>query len=296
MTTTAYGSSTVKRQRRTNADLDALDAALHEAAQEAQPTSVRHLFYVMTTKPVGVPKTESGYRCVQRRLLGLRRAGVIPYDWISDNTRWRVKPESDRSMDAALRRTQSFYRRDLWIEQSGYVEVWCESDSVAGVISSVTHEWDVPLLAVHGFSSESFLYDCADELADVGKPCFLYFFGDYDPSGLDIPRTVEAGLRRFAPQAEIHFERVAVTPVQIDAWNLPGRPPKATDSRSRGFEGSCVEIEAIPAAQLREMVRDCITRHIDFRTWERAKAIEREERESLRQVLDLWGRWQEAGS
>jgi hypothetical protein len=52
------------------------------------------------------------------------------------------------------------------------------------------------------------------------------YFGDHDPSGVDITRAVEEGLREFAPDAEIHFERVAVTRKQIGELNLPTRPTK----------------------------------------------------------------------
>ncbi len=36
------------------------------------------------------------------------------------------------------------------------------------------------------------------------------YFGDLDPSGVDIPRTVECGIRELAPAVDLHFERVAV--------------------------------------------------------------------------------------
>ena len=37
------------------------------------------------------------------------------------------------------------------------------------------------------------------------------YFGDHDPSGKDISRNIEDRLHEFAPGAEIHFRRVAVT-------------------------------------------------------------------------------------
>ena len=283
-----YETSRVKRPRRTNAEIAVLEEALIAAVGEENPTSVRHAFYVMTTLPVGIPKTEAGYDCVQRRLLLLRRRGAIPYYWISDGTRFRIKPESYGNLGHALQSAQMHYRRDLWRRQPAYVEIWCESDSVAGVIQPVTQEWDVPLLTARGFSSESYLYTCGQELADVRKPCFIYYFGDYDPSGLLIPEKIEEGLRHFAPEAEIHFTREAVTADQIALWNLPGRPPKATDSRAKRFWGECVEIEAIPASQLRQMVTACIEGHIDSELLARTKAIEAEEQRSLEALVARW--------
>ena len=37
-------------------------------------------------------KTEAGYTKVQTDLVQMRRAGVLPYDWLADNTRWQRKP------------------------------------------------------------------------------------------------------------------------------------------------------------------------------------------------------------
>jgi hypothetical protein len=40
-------------------------------------------------------------------------------------------------------------------------------------------------------------------------------------------RNVEARLRELAPDADLHFERIAVTPEQITACSLPTRPTQA---------------------------------------------------------------------
>ena len=81
--------------------------------------------------------------------------------------------------------------------------------------------------------------------------------------GQDAARDIEAKLRRYAPDAEIHFERVAVTRQQVEQWNFPTRPTKMFDTRAKKFNGTSVELDAILAAQLRTLVRDCIERHVD---------------------------------
>src|SRR5690606_20172078 len=92
-----------------------------------------------------VEKDESGYGRVQRQMLAMRREGIIPYGWVADNTRWRIKPDTETSLGAFLRRSARFYRQDLWIRSDTYVEIWCEKDSIAGVIHAITDEYDVPL-------------------------------------------------------------------------------------------------------------------------------------------------------
>jgi hypothetical protein len=75
-------------------------------------------------------------------------------------------------------------------------------------------------------------------------------------------------LRELAPDAEIHFERLAVTLEQIAHLNLPLRPTKHSDSRAARFEAEygqgSVELDAIHPDALRAIVREAIERHVDF--------------------------------
>jgi hypothetical protein len=149
----------------------------------------------------------------------------------------------------------------------------------------VTAEWDVPLMVTRGYASLSYLHDAAETIAAEDKPAFLYYFGDFDPSGLDITRSVEARLHEFAPDAEIHFERVAVTKEQIEEWELPTRPTKKTDTRSKGFQGESVEVDAISPDELRELVRECIEQHVDERALEITRIAEESERKILTEMI-----------
>jgi hypothetical protein len=184
-------------------------------------------------------------------------------------------------MESALRRTAEAYRRSVWDNQDVYVEVWLEKDALAGVLYEETQSWDVPLMVTRGYSSLSYLYEAAEVIRNMDKPTFLYYFGDYDPSGVDITANVERRLREFAPEATIHFSRVAVTEEQIQQWQLPSRPTKKTDSRSQGFAGESVEVDSIEPGQLRELVEGCIRRHIDPRAHRVLRQVEDRERQIL---------------
>jgi hypothetical protein len=218
----------------------------------------------------------------------MRREQVIPFGWIADSTRWQRKPDTYSSMEAALEFTAQCYRRSIWNDQDVYCEIWLEKDALAGVLYQETEQWDVPLMVTRGYPSLSYLYEAAEAIAAKGKPAYLYYFGDYDPSGVDITRAVEAGIREFAPDAEIYFERVAVTEDQIEAWNLPTRPTKKTDSRSKTFAGDSVEVDAISPAMLRGLARDCIDRHMDYFALERLREVEEAERETLLRISQAW--------
>ncbi len=277
----SYVPRTIKRKRRTKAELDRIRQAIFKELQADHPQTIRGCFYQLTSKGA-IDKTEKQYKgTVIRLLVEMRIVGTVPFDWISDNTRWQRKPRTWSSMEAALNNTARTYRRALWDDQDAYVEIWCEKDALAGVLLEETAKWDVPLMVSRGFASITYLHECAQAIAAQGKPAYLYYFGDHDPSGVTIDKTIEKRLRQFAPDAEIHFERVAVTREQIDELKLPTRPTKQTDSRSKSFKGRSVEVDAIPASKLRELVRACIERHVDQRQLEITRVAERSEKELL---------------
>lgn len=285
----SYGPSHTRRVRRTKADIDAVEVAIYATLEADHPQTVRGLFYQLVSQGV-VPKTEAAYKGLVGRLaVRMRRAGVLPYAWLADNTRWMRKPRTYGSLEACLERTAATYRRAVWDDMPGYVEVWLEKDALAGVLYAVTEPWDVPLMVTRGYPSLSFLFEAAETLKEERKPAYLYYFGDFDPSGMDIPRTVEAELRRMAPEAEIYFERVAVTEAQIRELHLPTRPTKKTDSRARSFGQQSVEVDAIRARRLRSMVDECIQRHIDQHQFAVLQMAEASERSILLTLADRWG-------
>ncbi len=270
----------LKRTRRTKAQMEAIRDAIFSELEETHPQTVRHVFYRMVAMGV-VPKLEKlGYQTVMAQLLKMRKSGRVPWGWVADATRWRIKPTSYGSLEEALVRNARFYRRDIWAQAEVYVEVWCESDSIGGIIVEETREWDVPLLTSRGFASASYLYDCAEEIARLGRPAYLYYFGDWDPSGKIIPEVIERELREHAPDAEIHFERIAITEEQIREYDLPTKPPKKS-THSKNFTGGTVEIEALQVSDLLALVNDCIERHIDPHHLKITKVAERSERALL---------------
>jgi hypothetical protein len=88
---------------------------------------------------------------------------------------------------------------------------------------------NVPLMVARGYSSLSFLHGSAEYIAELDVPAYVYHLGDFDPSGVNAADKIEAMLRELAPAATIYFERTAVLPEQITAWNLLTRPTKASD-------------------------------------------------------------------
>ncbi len=275
-----------QRHRVTKSGLIERREAIFGIVRAAQPATVRQIFYLASVRSI-VAKDESGYDRVQGDLLAMRREGQLPYGWIVDHTRWQRRPVTFDSIDEALADTAATYRKALWRDSDSYVEIWLEKDALSGVVLPVTKKFDVPLMVARGYASETFLHAAGDYMGAVEKPCFVYHFGDFDPSGQDAARAVEKGLRQHAPGAEIHFDRVAVTPCQIDDWSLPTRPTKQSDSRAKKFGPVSVELDAINPNKLRELVEDVITRHLPPDQYEIQIEAEKSERKLFQGLAGL---------
>lgn len=280
------------KKRRTKDEVDQVRRAIIDTLEQERPMTVRQVFYQLVSQGV-IAKSEKEYKnTVVRLLTDMRRDGSIPFNWIADNTRWMRKAITYDSLQDALYTTAMTYRRSLWQESDAYVEIWLEKDALAGVLFQVTEEWDVPLMVTRGYPSVSFLHSAAEDIksqSEFGRTTYLYYFGDYDPSGVDIPRFVERQLREFAPEARMLFECIAVTPEQIRQLNLPTRPTKRTDSRAKNFDDSVsVEVDAIPPRVLRSMVQDCITNHLDEYELSQIRKTEEWERETLQAISSKW--------
>ncbi|CAI7979449.1 conserved hypothetical protein [Frankia sp. Hr75.2] len=278
-----YGSSTVKRQRRNSAQLDALDAAIVQVVTEDAPLTLRGVYYRVLSLGA-VEKSENDYRAIGRELLKLRRTGVIPYTSITDGTRWIMKPTSWDSLGEMLDDAAASYRRALWHDQPAHVEVYAEKDAIAGILHDVTARWDVPLGVLRGYASESFTWNVAEAIKAQGKAAYVYHFGDHDPSGVNQFEVFAERVRGFAPDADITFVRAAVTPEQIEQWALPTRPTKQSDTRARNFTGESVEIDAVRSPVLRDLVERSITQHIDPYRLAAIREVEASERDLLVQM------------
>jgi hypothetical protein len=283
-----YRSSPIKAPPRKRATVDEVNSRrghLVAILDEMQPMTVRQVFYQATVRGV-IDKTEAGYKKIQTDLVWLREHGLVPYSALADSTRWQRKPRTFSGIEDALRETARLYRRSLWADADCYVEIWLEKDALAGVVAPVTYEYDVPLMVARGYASLSFLQSAAEQIRELERPTYIYHLGDFDPSGVDAGRNIERRLREFAgSEIDIHFERLAVTQEQIEAWTLPSRPTKATDSRSRSFGFTeSVELDAIRPAELRWLVEATIQQHMPV---EQLKVL-REAEKSEKELLTVW--------
>jgi hypothetical protein len=265
--------------------LDQLDEEIITVLKEDHPQSVRHIFYRLTDPrlPAPVEKSDRGYRHVQDRCVKLRRAGLLPYDWIADMSRRGFFVHTYDGAADFLRRMGGLYRADLWQQAQRRCEVWVESRSIASVLQPLCNELAVDLFPCGGFSSLSFAHEAAEQNNQSGdlRPLVVFYVGDYDPAGVLIDQALERELRQHL-RAEIHleFRRIGINEVQVRRYDLPTKPRKVGDKRAKHVTYT-VEAEALPAKILRDILRWHIEALLPQDALEVCRAAERSEREHL---------------
>jgi hypothetical protein len=289
-TAATYEASPVKRLRATKAEMEERAEFLVAYALRHGPITVRGLYYQAEVAGLpGIDKTEASYGKIQRQVLDLRRARRPPYNRIADATRWMRKPRSYDSIEDALGETARLYRRNLWRDANEYVEIWVEKDALAGVIYPVTARYDVPLMVARGFSSETFAYEAVAARGDDERPYYVYYFGDFDRSGLDAAHSLQEKLERFADDRpfSIVFEQVAVTRDQIQQYRLSTRPHKRESAADKAWPHAfACELDAFAPDDLRWLVQEVTERHLPSDQLQILKAAEESERKIFTRLVN----------
>lgn len=286
-----YRAGTIKRFRRSKAEIEQLDEQIISVLAEDHPQSVRHVFYRMTDPrlPQPVEKSDKGYRDVQGRCAVLRLSGRVPYSWIADMSRRGYFTTTFSSASDFIERMSGLYRADLWRGADVQCEVWCESRSIASVIQQDCDDLAVDLYPCGGFPSLSFMYEAAQSINRSGdcRPLHVFYVGDYDPAGVLIDQNVQKGLREHLnADIDLVFTRIGINEEQIETYDLPTKPRKLGDVRSLHVK-STVEAEALPAHILRELLRESVEALLPPGALHATKIAERSERAHLMLMANL---------
>ncbi|MGW2546561.1 hypothetical protein ACWC5I_38240 [Kitasatospora sp. NPDC001574] len=275
--------------------MEALRAALYAMVEAARPCSVRHVYYlgigVLWDKDTG--RSRRNYSTAVRELGHMREHGMLPWEWITDGTRTVRQETQYASPQDALLRLADGYRRDLWASQSRRVEVWVESDSLAGVLAPVTSAWGVGLYSCRGQSSKTFVWEAAQEYVRLGTGVSTVFAGDWDPSGRAVPRSVVERMQRYGAEGlDLDFRQIAVTADDVRSGELTAHGVNEADVNYQRYRQECldegidprtaVEVEALDPGVLRGRL-DAAIEHLvdDVAQWNALSRAEESERRLL---------------
>jgi hypothetical protein len=269
--------------------LDLIEA-MRDLAEAAQPITGRGIGYKLFTAGLIPSMARSEMARVYRLLKEARERGLIPWEWIVDETRSIERVSTWANPAAYARAVARSYRRDFWDQQPARCEVWSEKGTVRGVLAPVLDEYAVGFRVMHGFSSATSVYDVSQD--DDGRELIALYVGDFDPSGMfmseeDLPKRL----------ADYDGDHVTLTRIALTREQVVGVPSfPATDKRkdprfrwfSRNYGRRCWELDAMDPNDLRDVVEEAIRELIEPEAWARCEVVNRAEQDSLKTILEKW--------
>jgi len=254
--------------------------------------TLRQLYYQLVSRNV-IRNLQKEYARLSSIVNDARLAGLIDWDSITDRTRNLRKLSHWQSPTDIIAVCAQQFRKNKWLTQDNYVEVWIEKDALVGVIEGVCNEYDVPHFSCRGYTSQSEMWGAAMRLVErlkAGKQCTILHLGDHDPSGIDMSRDIEERLRMFIGKhtnrvSMFEVKRIALLMSQIEQYNPPPNPAKATDARFVSYEqefgDECWELDALEPSVIIELVRGELDELRDLDTWNEVVEDEDEAKENI---------------
>jgi hypothetical protein len=286
-------TSQLKRNRRTNAQVEAVRKAAREELRAHHPMTLRRVHYRLVSRDDIVhPNTQAAYNTLSGWLRDDRLSGKIPWAWMEDRMRraggWQGWDDPAEFLTDVL----GDYRRDPWQDekQDHYVEVWLEKDALSGIFSDALGHYRVTLNVGRGYDGWTSIKRAADRYRSWqrkrGAETTVLYFGDFDPSGEDMHRSLIERLGVLGAEPEVI--KVALT--QEDARHLPGDVTKADDTRAAAFVAKygdlAVELDALPVEGLTDRIRTTIEERINTDALEERHRLEREQRTRMSALAD----------
>jgi hypothetical protein len=211
---------------------------------------------------------------------------VIPPDWMVDETRQPETVSVWQDMSGYIEAVKRSYRRDNWQDQPNYCEVWSEKGTIMGAIRPVADRLGVTLRVCHGFSSTGMEGQVGALFEDIKKNITVFYLGDHDPSGHVIEQDIHGRAQR-ASGRDFSMVRLAIHAADIQRFKLPPQQIKTSDTRAESFRrrfgasAATVELDALPASELRGRVEKAVSELIDFEIWNRQVAVQEVEFKSI---------------
>ena len=262
-------------------------------ADYAEGITVRQLHYRLVA--IGMTNDTNHYKRVVQAMTVARWDNIVDMESFIDRERamYGNTADDDKNLDDEIEQAKrqikawmNAYHLNRWSNQDNYVEVWIEKKALQGVFETPCWRKDVGLAPCKGYPSITFLYDAYKRFYDAEehKNLIILYFGDYDPSGTDIPRSIQSNLNRMG--VDIDVKRIALNSDQIQEMNLPGVPPKLTDSRTRNWSGgSVVECDAVEPRTLAKMCEEAVEEYFDRELYDELNETEENEKGEYREAL-----------
>ena len=263
----------------------------------------RQLYYQLVAHDV-IPNADTVYKRICSFITDARYAGIIDWEAIEDRGRVPSRPSEWENIAGLIDSAVHSYRLPRWSDQDSYIELYCEKQAMESVFRPIANKYHMYFGVNKGYSSASTMYDLAKrikERIDEGKNAIILYFGDHDPSGLDMIRDIKDRTVEFLRngdedtlnEEEDYFKIIplALNMGQIKKYSPPPNPAKITDPRAkwylREYGNKSWELDALEPKVLVGIAEQGILKHLDINKY--ANWISRENNEK-KALIDFGGK------
>ena len=245
-----------------------------EELKDYKPLTLRQIYYQLVGSGY-IENKVSEYGMLSQLLKYARLSGYISWDDVEDRVRAYHDLTGYSSPEHFIKNELYYflrnYQRNLLQSQDKYLEIWIEKDALSSIFTRTASPYTVPVIVCRGFSSVSFLNDYKNRISEhQDKIPLLLYFGDFDPSGVEMLTAMETTLKDEMNIEGIIFKRSALLKDDIYTYNLPHSPEalKRTDTRAKKhmeqYGELAVELDALRPDILEGKIKDAIEAEIDM--------------------------------
>src|SRR5215831_2708977 len=149
---------------RSKATLDLIATSI-KIIEQVQPITVRgvcyRLFVAGHIDSMAVKNTQK----ISRLLTQAREEGLIPWDWIVDESRRMEGWAQYSGLKEFAQHISGLYTRNFWADQKFSPILISEKSTVSGILHPVLSNFGVPFFPVHGFNSATKMHELAQDIA-----------------------------------------------------------------------------------------------------------------------------------
>ena len=274
-------------------------AALEVFEQYDTALTLRQLYYRLVSRHL-FENTVKNYKRLSRIMVRAREERAVPANCLEDRSR-RVLGRGDtgyksatdflRRRIASLKESYKDFRMPMWVDQPFNLLISLEKDALSRLVSDEANKYYIRTFPTRGYPSYTYVSRMASYIRNrlKGKPTVVLYFGDFDPSGVDIERDLGERLQKYGA-GEFMVRRVALTKEQIMQYSLPPMPVKKSDARAPSFVSNfgeeTVELDALEPNVLKLLVHRSVAEHIDLMAWKRKEDEIERLQEWIKQKLD----------
>jgi hypothetical protein len=238
------------------------------------PTNSTFLFYELeqvgvVVKQRGVnPKTGLPYQRTHRQevadaTMDLRKAGLIPWTWLTDETRNVTAPSYAQSVLEHIIDGVQYASIDAWDGRPPPLTI-CEARGVKAVLEGLAYEYGAPISATSGQSGGFIVTEIAPLLTDNDR--IVFYIGDHELRGP--AEQIEANTRRYIEEHTGRvfdastWIRIALTEEQVNEASERGEHLRSLaltkpDNRYKPVKYyEAIECEALGQSAIVAIVRD----------------------------------------